>query len=312
MSEARLPASMGGAVDLSALAARHEQPAAAPASGGAPGGVPSAIIDVTDADFAQVVELSNRVPVIIDIWAEWCGPCKQLSPVLERLIEGHGGRLVLAKVDADANPQLVQAFNAQSIPTVAAVIGGRPAPLFTGALPEEQVKDVLEQVLAFAEQQGITGRVPVGDGEEAPAEPAPEPVPPLHQEAYDALEIGDLPAAIAAFEKAIAQNPRDAEAIAGLAQVSLLSRLQGKSADEVRAAAAADPRDIDAQMLAADLDLSGGHVEDAFLRLLELMATLSGDEKQDVRLRLLDHFEIVGLDDPRVVAARKRLTALLY
>ncbi|WP_026373324.1 tetratricopeptide repeat protein [Agrococcus lahaulensis] len=312
MSEARLPASMGGAVDLSALAARHEQPVTAPASGGAPAGVPSAIIDVTDADFAQVVELSNRVPVIIDIWAEWCGPCKQLSPVLERLIEGHGGRLVLAKVDADTNPQLVQAFNAQSIPTVAAVIGGRPAPLFTGALPEEQVKDVLEQVLAFAEEQGITGRVPVGDGEEAPAEPALEPVPPLHQEAYDALETGDLPAAIAAFEKAIAQNPRDAEAIAGLAQVSLLSRLQGKSADEVRAAAAADPRDVEAQMLAADLDLSGGHVEDAFLRLLELMATLSGDEKQDVRLRLLDHFEIVGLDDPRVVAARKRLTALLY
>jgi putative thioredoxin len=312
MSEVRLPASMGGAVDLSALAARHEQPAPAPAGGGAPNGVPSAIIDVTDADFAQVVELSNRVPVIIDIWAEWCGPCKQLSPVLERLIQGHGGRLVLAKVDADTNPQLVQAFNAQSIPTVAAVIGGRPAPLFTGALPEEQVKDVLEQVLAFAEQQGITGRVPVGDSDEAPAEPAPEPVPPLHQEAYDALETGDLAAAITAFEKAIAQNPRDADAIAGLAQVRLLARLRGKSAEAVRAAAAADSRDIEAQMLAADLDLSGGHVEDAFLRLLELMATLSGDEKQDVRLRMLDHFEIVGLEDPRVVAARKRLTALLY
>ncbi|MCR8670902.1 tetratricopeptide repeat protein [Agrococcus sp. HG114] len=308
MSEARLPASMAGAVDLSALAARHDAPPAAAPSGS----VSSVVIDVTDADFGQVVELSNRVPVIIDIWAEWCGPCKQLSPVLERLVESHRGRLVLAKVDADANPQLVQAFNAQSIPTVAAVIGGRPAPLFTGALPEEQVRDVLEQVLAFAEQQGITGSVPMGEPGEGEPEPAAEPVPPLHQEAYDALERGDLDAAVAAFEKAIAQNPRDTDAIAGLAQVNLLARLQGRSADDVRAAAAADPTDVDAQLLAADLDLSGGHVEDAFLRLLDLMATLSGDAKQDVRLRLLDHFEIVGLDDPRVAAARKRLTALLY
>lgn len=308
MAADTIPASLGGAVDLSALAARRDQPAQeAPRAAGGPG----VIVDIGDADFGQIVELSSSVPVIIDIWAEWCGPCKQLSPVLERLIEGYGGRLVLAKVDADANPQLVQAFNAQSIPTVAAVIGGRPAPLFTGALPEDQVKDVLEQVLAFAEQQGITGRVPVA-GDAPEAEPEPEPVPPLHQEAYDAIDAGDLDTAIAAFEKAIAQNPRDTDAIAGLAQVRLLARLRGHGADDIRAAAAERPSDVEAQLLAADLDLSGGHVEDAFLRLLDLMATLVGDEKQDVRLRLLDYFEVVGLDDPRVNAARRRLTTLLY
>ncbi|GEK78741.1 tetratricopeptide repeat protein [Agrococcus baldri] len=316
MTQEHLPASIGGAVDLSALAARHAQaaaPQAAPASPGAPG-APGVVIAVSDADLEQVVELSSRVPVIIAIVADWSEPSTQLVPVLERLVEAQRGRLVLAKVDADRSPQIVQAFQAQSVPTVAAVIAGRPAPLFTGAQPEQQIADVLAQVLEFAAQQGVTGSVPVGEpGEgEQEQEPAAPPVPPLHQEAYDAIDAGDLETAIAAFEKAIAQNPRDAEAIAGLAQVRLLQRLQGKGADEIRAAAAAAPADVHAQMLVADLDLSGGHVEDAFLRLLELLGSLQGDEKQDVRLRLLDLFEIVGLDDPRVGAARKRLTTLLY
>ena len=295
MTQEHLPASIGGAVDLSALAARHQQ-AAAPQA--AAEGAPGVVIDITDADLSQLVELSSRVPVIIAIVADRSEP----------------SRLVLARADADRSPQIVQAFQAQSVPTVAAVIAGRPAPLFSGSLPEDQLQDVLAQVLEFAAQQGITGTVPVGDAAEgdAPAEPAPAPVPPLHQEAYDAIDAGDLDTAIAAFEKAIGQNPRDADAIAGLAQVRLLARLQGRGADEIRAAAAAAPADIEAQMLVADLDLSGGHVEDAFLRLLDLLGSLSGDEKQDVRLRLLDLFEIVGVDDPRVNAARKRLTTLLY
>lgn len=312
MTQEHMPASIAGAVDLSGLAARHQQQAAAPQAGASPAQAPGVIIDVTDADLSTVVELSNRVPVIVDIRAAWSEPSTQLSPILERLVEGQRGKLVLAKVDADRNPQLVQAFQAQSVPTVAALIGGRPAPLFTGALPEEQVQDVLAQVLEFAAQQGITGSVPVGDSAEPEQEPAPAPVPPLHQEAYDAIDAGELDTAIAAFEKAIAQNPRDAEAIAGLAQVRLLARLQGRGADEIRAAAAEAPDDTEAQMLVADLDLSGGHVEDAFLRLLELVGARSGDAKQDVRLRLLDLFEIVGLDDPRVAAARRRLTTLLY
>ncbi|QCR18999.1 tetratricopeptide repeat protein [Agrococcus sp. SGAir0287] len=312
----RLPASMAGAVDLSGLAARHARPAAAqqpaPGDGDAPQGGVGVIVDVTDADFAQIVELSRTVPVVVDIWAEWCGPCRQLTPVLERLVTGYAGRLVLAKVDADRNPQLVQAFQAQSIPTVAAVIGGRPAALFTGAIPEAQVADVLEQVLAFAAQEGVTGRLPVGEPGEQAAEPTEPPLPPLHQEAHDALDRGDLAGAIDAFERAIVANPRDGEAIAGLANVRLLDRLQGASADEIRRAAADAPSDVDAQMRVADLDVSGGHVEDAFARLLELVASTTGDERQQVRLRLLDFFEIVGADDPRVAAARRRLTTLLY
>ncbi|WP_347757012.1 tetratricopeptide repeat protein [Agrococcus sp. ProA11] len=310
-----MPASIAGAVDLSALAARHEQ-AAAPQPTASDGGAPGVVITITDADLPTLVELSNRVPVIVAIVAEWSEPSQQLLPMLERLVVAQRGKLVLAKVEGERSPQITQAFQAQSVPTVAAVIGGRPAPLFTGSLPEEQLQDVLAQVLEFAGQQGVTGAVPTaeapaGEDDDA-AEPAAPPVPPLHQEAYDAIDAGDFSAAVAAFEKAIAQNPRDSEAIAGLAQVRLLARLQGRTAEEIRAAAAAAPGDVEAQMLVADLDLSGGHVEDAFLRLLELMGSLFGDEKQHVRLRLLDMFEIVGVDDPRVNAARKRLTTLLY
>jgi putative thioredoxin len=326
-----VPAGLRGAVDLSSLVNRPAPPApgTAPAPGGvdqegapgaAPAGgavaVPSLVVDATDATFSQVLELSNTVPVIVDLWAEWCGPCKQLSPVLDKLVTEYAGRLVLVKVDVDANPQLTQAFQAQSIPAVAAVIGGRPVQLFVGALPEAQVRDVFEQVLDLAAQNGVTGTAVVDgapaetDGE-AP-EPEPEPLPPHHQDAYDAIDRGDYDAAIAAYRTAIAQDPRDQLAVAGLAQVSLIARLQGVTIADVRGAAAAAPTDLEAQLAVADLDVSGGHVDDAFDRVLTVFPSLDAAGKDAARTRLLEYFEIVGLDDPRVAAARRRLTMLLY
>ncbi|PZF32497.1 tetratricopeptide repeat protein [Curtobacterium sp. MCPF17_051] len=329
------PSGLRGAVDLSSLvdrAQRPPQPSGAPAPAGSTGGavpgteadtangadltVPSLVIDVTDATFQDVLQLSTVVPVIVDIWAEWCGPCKQLSPILEQLTAEYDGRVVLAKVDADTNPQLVQAFQAQSIPTVAAVIGGRPLGLFVGALPEAQVRDVYEQVLQAAEQNGVTGRVTV-DGGAAPTdaeqgEPEPEPLPPHHQAAYDAIERGDYATAIEEYKTAILQDPHDQMAVAGLAQVSLLDRLNGRTADEIRAAAAAGPQDVQAQLAVADLDISGGHVDDAFGRLLDLVPTVFGDDREALRVRLVEYFELIGSEDPRVVAARRRLANALY
>ncbi|TFC52386.1 tetratricopeptide repeat protein [Cryobacterium sp. TMT1-21] len=312
---------MRGAVDLSSLVNRPAAPVpgapAAPA--GAPVPVPSLILDGTDANFGEVLELSMTVPVIVDLWAEWCEPCKQLSPVLERLVAEYAGRFVLAKVDVDTNPQLTQAFQAQSIPTVAAVIGGQPVALFNGALPEAQVREVFERVLELASEHGVTGTAAApavgagaaGDASEAPVPAEPE-LPPLHREAYDAIERGDYEAAIALYKTALARDPRDTMAVAGLAQVSLLARLHGKTMAEIRAAAAAAPGDLDAQLLVADLDLSGGHIEDAFDRLLELFPAQEPVGRNKIRERILELFEVVGQDDPRVPPTRSRLTALLY
>jgi putative thioredoxin len=293
-------ATMRGAVDLSSLVnPRPQRP-----QGTAPV-TSTVVLSATDASFSQILELSNTVPVVVEFWGQ--GVVSTLGP----LVESYAGKLVLATVEAPLNPQLAQAFQVQQVPTVAAVVAGRPVQLYVGEYPEEEIRQVLDQVLELGVQNNVTGSVPVGDAP-ATAEPVEVPLPPHHQEAYDAIEAGDYAGAIGEYKTAIAQNPRDALAVAGLAQVSLLSRLEGTDAATIRAAAADAPTDVKAQLAVADLDVSGGHVEDAFIRLLELFPTLDAEGKTAVRTRLLDFFEIVGGDDPRVVAARRRLTGLLY
>ncbi len=307
MTDATPGAVLRGAVDLSGL---RDRPDPAAPEGGPVDGIPSLVVDVTDATFGRVLELSRTVPVVVDLWAEWCGPCKQLSPILEKVVTELAGRIVLAKVDVDANPQLAQSFRAQSIPMVVALVAGQPVPLFTGAVPEQQVREVFAQLLQLAAQNGVSGTIDVaGDTGEPPAEPA---LPPLHAEAFDAIEAGDYPRAIAAYEAALLENPKDAEARAGLGQVRLLDRVQGLDLAAARAAAAAAPLDAAAQFAVADLDLAGGHVDDAFDRLLDLFAALPAEERSVVRERLLEQFGLVGDADPRVIRARGRLASLLF
>jgi putative thioredoxin len=289
-------ASVRGAVDLSSLVAPPRQvPQAQPGS---------LVVAATDATFQNVVELSRTVPVIVEFFASG------IEPALGGLVTEFGGRLVLATVDGSANPQLAQAFQVTEVPAVAAIIGGRPVQLFVGMPPLEDVRAVLEQVLTLAAQEGVTGTVPAAD--DAPVAPAEEPLPPLHQEAYDAISVGDYALAIQKYQTAIVQNPRDHLAIAGLAQVSLLARIDGADAEAVRGAAAAAPASIAAQLAVADLDVAGGHLDDAFDRLLELFPTVDAEGKTTIRTRLLEYFEVAGADDPRVIAARRRLTGLLY
>jgi putative thioredoxin len=302
-----------GAVDLSGLsrppasarpATGASGEAGAPGAGapvGAPGAGPDAgsggltVIDVSEATFqSEVLERSLHTPVVIDFWAEWCEPCKQLSPVLEKLAIEANGAWVLAKVDVDANPRLAQALQVQSIPMVYAVIQGRPVDVFTGVRPESQLRQWLDAVLR-------AGGVEV----EVPADPRLD-------SADDALMNGDLDEAERAYRKILAESPADAAAEAGLAQVGLLRRVQGNDPRAVLAAAQAKPQDIEAHTLAADIEVLSGQAELAYRRLVDLVRRTSGPERESVRLHLVSLFTVAGPDDPAVVAARRALANALF
>jgi Thioredoxin domain-containing protein len=302
-----------GAVDLSSLAPRSGPAPDAPSQDGTGSATATTglVVDVTEADFqTMVIDTSMTVPVVIDFWADWCGPCKQLSPVLERLAHSAGGTWVLAKIDLDANPRLGQAFQVQSIPAIFAVVKGQPIPLFQGALPEAEVRRFLDELLRVAAENGVNGRVST---EEPVAEPVEEPAEdPRYDEAYDAIERGDLDAAAAAYRSLLDESPADLDAQAGLGQVELLRRTKDLDAAVVRAQAAENPDDVPAQTAAADLDLLSGHVEDAFRRLIDLVRRTSGDERDRAREHLVGLFGLVGSDDERVAKARTALANALF
>ncbi|MFH9860169.1 tetratricopeptide repeat protein [Streptomyces sp. NPDC017202] len=318
--------SMSGVVDLAAVKAaqeakaKAEQARAEAARQGGTGAVSPAdlVIDVDEAGFERdVLQRSAEVPVVIDFWAEWCQPCKQLSPVLERLAVEYDGRFLLAKIDVDANQMLMQQFGVQGIPAVFAVVAGQALPLFQGAAAETQIRQTLDQLVQVAEQRfGLTGltvdpEARPGEREEAAETPA-GPYDALLEAAVQALDAGDFGGAVRAYQNVLTDDPGNTEAKLGLAQAELLHRVQEMDPQQVRRDAADKPGDARAQIAAADLDLVGGHVEDAFGRLIDTVARTAGDERDAARLRLIELFEVVGPDDPRVAAARRALARALF
>jgi putative thioredoxin len=333
--------SIYGAVDLGArqAAAQRQQQAT---EAGPKGGAGTAVIDVTEETFnSLVVEQSRTTPVIIDLWADWCGPCKQLSPVLEKLAGEAGGQWILAKVDVDANPRLSQALQVQSIPMVVAVIGGQLVDGFLGALPEAQVSQWISQVLGAAEQLGVSpgagGPDTDADGQQAagalagpggpvgaggpggPGRPGgpggpmgPDAANPAYADAQQAMERGDMDAAADAFRKILTSSPADPVAKVGLARVELFQRLDSYDEKAVRRAAAEHPDDVAAQARVADIDVAAGKIEDAFDRLLGVVRRTSGEQRDQARARLVGLFEIFPPRDPRVSKARAALSSLLF
>ena len=311
--------SIYGAVDLGArqaAAQRRQQAARAAETGESGSGEASAFVfDVTEETFnTDVAERSRTTPVIVDLWADWCGPCKQLSPVLEKLANEAAGAWVLAKIDVDANPRLAQAFQAQSIPMVVAIVGGQMVDAFLGAMPESQVRQWLTQVLAVADQIGAgapgAGGVPGADGADDLS--AVDDLPPAYAEAQAAMESGDMDTATSVIEKALAETPGDPLLKSWLAQANLIKRVGGYDQAAARRDAAASPSDVDAQLRVSDIELASGRTEEAFDRLLGVIRRTSGDERNKARVQLLSLFDIFPPDDPQVKRARSQLTALLF
>ncbi len=293
-----------GAVDLSSLG----RPAAGPAAAGAADPI---ITQGTDANFNDIVSASMNVPSVVVLWSQGLPASGEFVDVVADLARSYEGRFQVVSVDVDANPGLLQAFQVQSVPVTLGLIQGQPVPLFAGVQSPEHARAYVDELLKLAAQHGVTGRVDTGAAPEGAVEEE-QPLPPLHQQAFEAIERDDLDGAVAAYQQALKENPADAEASLGLAQVKLMQRTADADLVAARAAAAADPTDVPAQTLVADLDLLGGHVEDAFSRLVETVRNTSGDERNAAREHLLELFQVIGAGDERVVRARRALTSALF
>jgi putative thioredoxin len=309
-------------------------PAGSQASPDAPGTPPGMIVEGDQKTFMQeVVEASRSVPVLVDFWATWCGPCKQLTPTLEKLVRAAGGRVKLVKIDIDKNRALVQQLATlglplQSVPTVAAFWQGQIADLFQGALPESEVKHFVEALL---KQAG--GAMPSADvlaaAKAALEAGEPAEAASLFAEAVEAdpesgeawgglirsqLQAGDENAAHATLTEVPARLAEHAE-IAG-ARAALALAEEGRRAtaglESLEARLAANPADHEARYDLATALNALGRRDEAADSLLEIIRRDRAWREDGARLQLLKFFEAWGFDDPATMAARRKLSALLF
>ena len=308
------PFSRPGAIDLSGLKRTAPAPAGGAGGGSAPEGGSAYSVAITEQNFQETLEASMSAPVLLAFYSRTRSPASgQLADDLVTLSGEFEGRFLAGLVDIDASPAIAQAMQIPSVPLVLAVLDGRPMPLIQDALPLEELRAALTQVMQQLTTQGITARhQPRTAAPAVSAEGEEPPLDPRYQPAQDALEAGDIDGAVAAYQKLVDANPADLEAAAGLAMAKVLQRTGGVDPNASRAAAAEAPDDVEAQTLVADLDLVGGHVDDAFDRLVGLVRRTAGPERDAARQHLLGLFAAVGNDDDRVLRGRQKLASALF
>lgn len=302
-----------GAVDLSGLAS---QPSAGgrsePAPAGAADGADSWVLTVRPQQLQEVIQLSGQVPVLLVLHDDGTAS-RTMRATLAAAVDAQQGRVLMAELDAASHPEIAQQSQGQ-LPVATAFLGGQPVGEFDSQISQDQLRQLVEQMVQLATQNGMTQRMPAqsrraGASEETEEEPQ---LPPLHQKAHDALEAGDYDAAVAAYEEALRENPGDSEAEIGRAQVELMRRTRDADLDAVRSAAAQSPDDVEAQIAVADVDVLGGHVEDAFARLVGFVRTHQGEDRERARAHLVELYSIVGDTDPRVNRSRQQLARALF
>lgn len=304
------PFSRPGAIDLSGL----KQPGAGAGQGGADGARSggSYWVEVTQETFQATIEASLTAPVLLAFYSPTRMPeSARLADDLSTVAEEFEGRFLTGRVNIDTQAAIAQAVQLPSVPFVFAVIDGRPQPLFQDLLSLDELRGAINQVMQQLTAQGITGRHQprqgaAGDDQDGPV------IDPRYAAAEDALARDDYDAAVAEYQKLLDANPADAEAAAGLAMAKVLQRTKGVDPAAARVAADANPDDVAAQTLAADLDLVEGMPEEAFNRLIEVVRRTAGQERDQAREHLLALFSAVGNDDPRVLKGRQGLASALF
>ena len=312
--------SLAGAVDLEAL--KHQVKAEPGQAGGAPaaGGY---VIDTTENTFQAMVQTSATFPILLLLWVPTDDRLFSMARALGDAVNGLNGQIQLSRIDIATNPSIAQALQVQGAPALFALISGRPMPLLQGLPGGDELKqltdEVIPKIIQAAAQSGVNGTAPYSGDPDSDAAASTgatgadtEQVPPEHAEAHRLAEEGDYAGAAAEYARVMESDPSDALAAREHAKALLLARSGSADVREVRAAAAAAPDDVEAQLAVADIDMIGGQIQDAFDRLLDFLAAGHKGDLEAVRQRLLEYFTIPEPTDPRLARARRRLATLMY